>query len=35
MEKIGISKLTKFNHPRLQSDNKLLDFVSYEIKNLN
>ena len=35
MEKIGMSKLTEFKHPRLQSDNKLSDFFCYEILNLN
>ena len=35
MEKIGMSKLTEFKHPRIKSDNKLSDFVCYEIINLN
>ena len=35
MEKIGMAKLTEFKHPRIQSDNKLSDFVCYEIINLN
>ena len=35
MEKIGMSQLTEFKHPRIQSENKLSDFVCYEILNLN
>ena len=35
MEKIGMEKLTEFKHPRIKSDNKLSDFICYEIINLN
>jgi len=35
MEKIRMEELIKFKHPRIKSDNKLSDFVCYEILNLN
>ena len=35
MEKIGMEELIEFKHPRIKSDNKLSDFVCYEIINLN
>ena len=33
MEKIGMQKLTEFNHPRLKSNEKLEDCVCFKISN--
>ena len=35
MEKIGMQKLTNFEHPRLRSNEKLQNCVCYKILNLN